>query len=108
MTAAALVAVTAVILLALTLAWARFSTAALPSQGSIAVIPVLGMPAGSEVEYLADGISEGVIDRLAEAGGALLKVIALASAVRLKSRPIDPREVGPQTGGGKMGLLRGC
>jgi serine/threonine-protein kinase len=106
MIAAALLAVTAVILLALTLAWARFSTAALPSQGSIAVIPVLGMPAGSEVEYLADGISEGVIDRLAEAGGSLLKVIALASAVRYKGRPVDPREVGQQLGVDKLALLR--
>jgi serine/threonine-protein kinase len=104
MIGAALV-VAAISAIALTIAWPR-RPAASQSQGSIAVVPVLSTPAGTEVEYLADGISEGVINRLAEAGGSSLKVIALASAMRYKGQPVDPREAGRQLGVERMALLR--
>jgi len=84
----------------------RLPPAATPPGDSIAVVPLLGTETDNEAEYLADGITEGVINSLAEAGRTSLKVIALASAERYKRRRVDPRDIGRELGVAKMALVR--
>jgi TolB-like protein/Tfp pilus assembly protein PilF len=102
---AAAIAVAALAIGAVVTGW-RFRTVAPPSVESIAVVPLPGMPAAPDADYLVDGISEGVINSLAEAGRSSLKVIALASALRYKSRGADPKEIGRELGVHKIALLR--
>jgi eukaryotic-like serine/threonine-protein kinase len=91
---------------ALALMSARLRPAISTPVESIAVVPLLGAQAGPEAEYLADGISEGVINSLAEAGRTSLKVIALASTERYRNRLVDPREIGRELGVNRVMLLR--
>jgi TolB-like protein/Tfp pilus assembly protein PilF/predicted Ser/Thr protein kinase len=102
--AAAAAAVALIFALALTVTRLR-PAAALPVD-SIAVVPLLGTEADDEAEYLADGISEGVMNSLAEAGRTSLKVIALASSERYKKRLVDPRDIGRELGVAKIALVR--
>jgi eukaryotic-like serine/threonine-protein kinase len=84
----------------------RYAGFAPTAVESIAVVPLLGTPGGSEAEYLGDGISEGVINSLAEAGKSSLKVIALASVIRYKTRPLDPQAIGRDLHVSRLALLR--
>ncbi|MFL6232678.1 MAG: protein kinase domain-containing protein, partial [Thermoanaerobaculia bacterium] len=59
---------------------------------SIAVLPFVNVSGDPSAEYLSDGVSENLIDRLSEL--PQLKVIAQASAFRYKGKTVDPREVG--------------
>jgi len=63
---------------------------------SIAVLPFVNGSADSSMEYLSDGITEGVIDRLS--GLPNLKVISRTSAFRYKLREIDPKKVARELG----------
>jgi eukaryotic-like serine/threonine-protein kinase len=63
---------------------------------SVAVLPFANASGDPNAEYLSDGITEGVIDRLS--GLPNLKVISRTSAFRYKQRDIDPTKVAKELG----------
>jgi serine/threonine protein kinase/tetratricopeptide (TPR) repeat protein len=63
---------------------------------SVAVLPFANANGDSNTEYLSDGITEGIIDRLS--GLPNVKVISRASAFRYKKREIEPQKVGRELG----------
>ena len=63
---------------------------------SVAVLPFSNASGDPNTEYLSDGITEGVIDRLS--GLPNLKVISRTSAFRYKHRDIDPQRVAKELG----------
>jgi eukaryotic-like serine/threonine-protein kinase len=63
---------------------------------SVAVLPFANVSADPSMEYLSDGITEGVIDRLS--GLPNVKVISRTSAFRYKQREIDPKKVAGELG----------
>jgi TolB-like protein/Tfp pilus assembly protein PilF len=63
-----------------------------PSLNSLAVLPFASIGADPEVEYLADGLSDSIIDRMSRLKE--VKVIAWQSVSRYKGRPVEARRVG--------------
>jgi TolB-like protein len=63
---------------------------------SVAVLPFANASGDPNTEYLSDGITEGVIDRLS--GLPNLKVISRTSAFRYKQRDIEPQKVAKELG----------
>src|SRR2546427_412186 len=63
---------------------------------SVAVLPFSNASGDPNTEYLSDGITEGVIDRLS--GLPNLKVISRTSAFRYKQRDVEPRRVAKEIG----------
>jgi eukaryotic-like serine/threonine-protein kinase len=63
---------------------------------SVAVLPFSNTSGDPNAEYLSDGITEGVIDRLS--GLPNLKVISRTSAFRYRQRDIDPQKVAKELG----------
>src|SRR5205823_7990471 len=63
---------------------------------SVAVLPFANASGDPNAEYLSDGITEGVIDRLS--GLPNLKVISRTSAFRYKRRDIEPQKVARELG----------
>ena len=63
---------------------------------SVAVLPFANATGDPNTEYLSDGITEGVIDKLS--GLPNLKVISRTSAFRYKQREIDPQKVAKELG----------
>jgi adenylate cyclase len=63
---------------------------------SIAVLPFINMSAEPDNEYFADGITEEIINALAQITG--LHVVARSSAFSFKGKHVDPRAVGEQLG----------
>jgi len=63
---------------------------------SVAVLPFVNASGNPDTEYLSDGITEGVIDRLS--GLPNVKVISRTSAFRYKKRDIEPQKVGRELG----------
>jgi eukaryotic-like serine/threonine-protein kinase len=63
---------------------------------SVAVLPFSNANGDPNAEYLSDGITEGVIDKLS--GLPNLKVISRTSAFRYKHRDIDPQKVAKELG----------
>ena len=72
-------------------AYLYFARAAKPID-SIAVLPLANASGDPNTEYLADGISEALINSLTEL--RQLRVIARATAFRYKGREVDPQAVG--------------
>lgn len=75
------------------------STARLPSrepQRSIAVLPFVNMSSDRENEFLSDGITENLLNALAEIEG--LHVAARTSCFAFKSRSEDIRKIGDALG----------
>src|SRR3989442_2402562 len=63
---------------------------------SVAVLPFSNASGDPNAEYLSDGITEGVIDRLS--GLPNLKVISRTSAFHYKQRDIEPQKVAKDLG----------
>jgi len=63
---------------------------------SVAVLPFSNASADPNSEYLSDGITEGIIDKLS--GLPNLKVISRTSAFRYKRRDIEPQKVAKELG----------
>jgi DNA-binding winged helix-turn-helix (wHTH) protein/tetratricopeptide (TPR) repeat protein len=63
---------------------------------SLAVLPILNAARDAELDYLADGITEGVINRLSALPE--LRVMARSTVFRFKGSANDPREVGAALG----------
>ena len=74
---------------------------------SIAVLPFSNLSGNSDSEYLADGITEGVIDSLAKVTN--LRVVSRNSVFQYKGRNVDPRTIAERLGAGALvtGRLRG-
>jgi len=62
------------------------------SIDSIAVLPFQNGGADAGTEYLSDGVTEGVINKLSQL--PKLKVMARSTVFRYKGREVDPRAVG--------------
>ena len=72
--------------------YARYTGASGPAGiTSIAVLPFRNTSNDPEQDYVSDGISEGLINRLSQVHG--LKVVANSSSSRYKGQDADPREV---------------
>jgi TolB-like protein/Tfp pilus assembly protein PilF len=67
---------------------------------SIAVLPLVNAGADPGAEYLSDGITESIINKLSRLPG--LRVMARSTAFRYKGRETDPQEVGRQLGVGAV------
>ncbi|MEX2273067.1 MAG: protein kinase [Vicinamibacterales bacterium] len=63
---------------------------------SIAVLPLATPPGVADVEYLADGITEGLINALSRL--PTLKVMARSTVFRYKGRDVDAQTVGQELG----------
>jgi adenylate cyclase len=72
----------------------RPAPAAAASLGSIAVLPFLNLSADPENEFFADGITEEIINALAQI--EQLHVVARSSAFSFKGKHIDLRLIGEQ------------
>jgi serine/threonine protein kinase len=73
-----------------------FGTGGHAAINSVAVLPFSNASGDPNTEYLSDGITEGVIDRLS--GLPNLKVISRTSAFRYKRRDIEPQKVAKELG----------
>ena len=73
-----------------------FSSGSRTRINSVAVLPFANASGDPNTEYLSDGITEGIIDRLS--GLPNLKVISRTSAFRYKQRDIDPQKVSRELG----------
>ena len=65
-------------------------------QASIAVLPFVNMSSDEENEYFADGLTEQILDELANLSG--LKVPARTSSFKFKDKNEDIREIGKLLG----------
>ena len=65
-----------------------------PHIDSMAVLPFANASADPETEYLSDGITESLINRLSQIPG--LRVVPRSIAFRYKGRDIDPIKAGRQ------------
>jgi serine/threonine protein kinase/tetratricopeptide (TPR) repeat protein len=73
---------------------------------SIAVVPFVSDGSDPDTQYLSDGITEGIIDSLAQLPQSTLKVIALNSMMRYKGREIDPEAIGDELSVGAVVIGR--
>jgi serine/threonine-protein kinase len=72
------------------------NVASMPSQKSIAVLPLLNESGDPGDEYFSDGLSEELIAALAQIKG--LKVIGRSSSFRFKDKREDSKTIGEQLG----------
>jgi DNA-binding winged helix-turn-helix (wHTH) protein/TolB-like protein/Flp pilus assembly protein TadD len=63
---------------------------------SFAVLPFVNVGADPEMEYLSDGITDSLIDRISQAPG--LKVMSHNSVFRYKGREVDAQAAGRELG----------
>jgi eukaryotic-like serine/threonine-protein kinase len=61
------------------------------SIDSVAVIPLANSTGHADVEYLSEGITQGIIDNLSQL--PKLKVVSLFSTSRFKGKAVDPKTV---------------
>jgi TolB-like protein/DNA-binding winged helix-turn-helix (wHTH) protein/Tfp pilus assembly protein PilF len=87
------IATFAVITVALAAAAAVYFNRPVEAVDSIAVMPFVNVSGDPNTEYLSDGISDNIIDRLSQLPN-LKKVIALNSVLRYKGKQTDPQTVG--------------
>jgi TolB-like protein/Tfp pilus assembly protein PilF len=67
-----------------------------PVANSLAVLPFDNESANPDAEYLSDGLTESIINRIAQLRG--LKVVPRNAVFRFKAKNVDPRQVGQQLG----------
>jgi len=84
--------VVVVVLLLLALFWPLTVTAPAEAIDSIAVLPFENRSGDPELEYVSDGIAEGIINRLSQLSG-LNKVISSASLRGYKGKEVNPQTV---------------
>jgi serine/threonine protein kinase/tetratricopeptide (TPR) repeat protein len=77
-------------------AWFLFPRAHREVIDSVAVLPFANASADPSMEYLSDGVTEGIINSLS--GLPNLKVISRTSAFRYKKRDIEPKKVASELG----------
>ena len=87
---------TTIILIGLIAVRMRHFGSSRPLTRSIAVMPFANANGDPNAEYLSDGITDGVIDKLS--GLSNVKVISRTSAFRYKKREIEPRNVARELG----------
>lgn len=63
---------------------------------SLAVLPLVNASSDPEAEYLADGITESIINSLSKL--PKLRVVPRSTVFRYKDSPIDPQEIGRELG----------
>jgi serine/threonine protein kinase/TolB-like protein len=63
---------------------------------SVAVLPLVNVGGSAETEYLSDGLTESLINRLSEISS--LRVMAPSTVFRYKGRDADPQRVGRELG----------
>jgi eukaryotic-like serine/threonine-protein kinase len=68
----------------------------LPAINSVAVLPFVNSSSDPETEYLADGITDNIIERLSQIPN--LKVMAHSAVFHYKGKDIDVRAVGRELG----------
>jgi serine/threonine protein kinase/Tfp pilus assembly protein PilF len=66
------------------------------SMDSVAVLPFVNATGNPDVEYLSEGITQGLINTLSQL--PKLKVVSLMSAYRYKGKTIDPPSVARELG----------
>src|SRR5215470_3413179 len=59
---------------------------------SLAVLPLVNVRADPEVDYVADGLTESILNRVSQI--TRLRVIAKNTVARYRDKPIDPIEAG--------------
>jgi TolB-like protein/Tfp pilus assembly protein PilF len=67
-----------------------------PAVGSLAVLPFENAETDPGTEYLADGITETLINQLSRLAG--LRVMARSTVFRYKDKTLDPRAIGRKLG----------
>jgi len=87
------VALVTVITVAVTAAAIVYFTRPTEAIDSIAVMPFVNVSGDPNMEYLSEGISDSIINRLSQLPN-LKKVIALNSVLRYKGKQTDPQEIG--------------
>jgi eukaryotic-like serine/threonine-protein kinase len=85
-------AAAAVALLVLLVGWTVFRPALFQSSRSIAVLPFVDESKDASSQYVSDGITEGVIDKLSELPS--VKIISRSSVFRFKGKEADAQVVG--------------
>ena len=80
--------------------WRRGSSTAPPATASVAVLPFVDLSPDHTSAYLGDGISETLINALANVPG--LSVAARTSAFSFRDKREDVREIGRQLGVGAV------
>jgi len=75
---------------------AQITAAAMPSQKSIAVLPLLNESGDPGDQYFSDGLSEELIAALAQVRG--LKVIGRSSSFRFKDKKEESKAIGEKLG----------
>jgi TolB-like protein len=68
----------------------------LAAMGSIAVLPFANMSTSEETGFLADGLSEDILDNLAQLKS--LKVASRSASFQFTGRGVDPSDVGKRLG----------
>jgi adenylate cyclase len=74
----------------------RSTAAAAPDEASIAVLPFVNMSSDQEQEYFSDGLSEELINQLAQIRA--LRVAGRTSSFAFKAKALDFTEIGAKLG----------
>lgn len=93
--AVAILALVGVVLAAAAVYLARSGVFRQPIK-AVAVLPFVNGTGDPQLEYLCDGITENVIDRLSRLSG--LRVTAQSAVVHYKGREVDARTIGRELG----------
>ena len=95
----ALVGVTLLMVAAAAATWSRFGTTARPSIDSLAVLPFENASDDKDAEYLGDGLTDTLIDRMSRVQSLAVK--ARGAVFRFKGTR-DPQAAGQQLGVGAV------
>jgi eukaryotic-like serine/threonine-protein kinase len=72
--------------------WSYLRGAGKQAVDSLVVLPLANGSSDPNLEYLSDGITEGIINSVSQLPG--LKVVARTTAFRYKGREVDPQAIG--------------